>query len=94
MPDRTVTFLSVSAGALFTVYILFVVLTIVFATRQTDLSMQLRDTEGRISELEMSYYAQVAKDNASSPASIGLVQPTEVEYAVAKPASDLSFAGK
>jgi len=94
MPDRTITFLTIAAGALFALYVMLVITTIAFATTQTSLAVQVRETEGKISALETTYYASVARDNASTPASLGLVHPTEVEYAVAKPASGLSFVGK
>lgn len=94
MPDRTITFLTLAAGMIFALYIVLVITTIVFATAQTSLAVEVRDTEGTISSLETTYYAQVAKDDASSPASVGLVKPADVQYAIAKPASGLSFAGK
>jgi len=93
MPDRTITFLTLGAGLLFAVYLAFVIMTVVFATMQTSLAVDVRDAEGSISTLETTYYAAIAKQNASSPSSIGLVQPQDVKYAVAKPASGLSFAG-
>ncbi len=94
MPDRTITFLTLAAGIMFALYIMLVIATVVFATDQTSLAVDVRDAEGRISTLETTYYAAIAKENASSPASVGLVAPTDVEYAVAKPTRDLSFAGE
>jgi hypothetical protein len=94
MPDRTIAFLSIAAAAIFTLYIVLVIVTITFATVQTSLASRVRDTEGAIAQLETTYYASISKQNASSPASVGLVAPAVVQYAVAKPAQGISFAGK
>lgn len=93
MPDRTVAFLSFSAAAIFALYLVLVIATIALATVQTSLAQQVRETEGRIAQLETTYYADIARQNASSPASVGLVAPADVEYATQKPARGLSFAG-
>ncbi len=94
MPDRTITVLSFTAAAIFALYIVLVIVTITFATVQTSLASSVRSTEGSIAQLETTYYASITKDNASSPASAGLVAPVDVEYAVAKPAQGLSFVGR
>lgn len=94
MPDYTVTALSIAAAALAAVYVLFIILTVVFATWQTDLAARVRDAEGNVTELESSYYAMLAKENATSPASLGLVAPSEVHYATDEGASGLSYVGR
>jgi hypothetical protein len=94
MPDRTITVLSLAAGLIFITYIVLVIVTITFATIQTSLAASVRDTEGALSALETTYYASLAREDASTPASAGLVAPTVVEYAIAKPAPGISFAGK
>lgn len=94
MPDRTITFLSFAAGTIFVTYIVLVIVTITFATVQTALALSVRETEGSISKLESTYYAEVARGNATSPAASGLTAPVVVEYAVAKKAQGLSFVGK
>jgi hypothetical protein len=93
LPDQTVTLLSFGAAIIFVVYIALVIFTITLATMQTSLAAQVRQTEGAISQLETTYYAAIAKQNENSPASIGLVRPSVVQYAVAKPAAGISFAG-
>lgn len=93
MPDRTVAFLSLSAALIFALYLVLVIVTVTFAAMQTTLAVQVRDTEGNISDLETTYYADIAKQNEMTPSSIGLVAPADVEYAVEKPARGLSFAG-
>ncbi|MDB5195361.1 MAG: hypothetical protein JWO84_545 [Parcubacteria group bacterium] len=94
MPDRTIGFLSIAAGLIFSTYIVLVIVTIFFATVQTSLAAEVRTTEGSIATLETTYYASLARENASTPASAGLVAPSVVEYAIAKPAQGISFAGK
>jgi hypothetical protein len=94
MPDRTITFLSLSAGLIFVTYIVLVIVTITFATVQTSLALSVRETEGSISKLESTYYSEVAKESATSPAAAGLTVPVVVEYAIAKKPQGLSFAGK
>lgn len=93
MPDQTIAVLIFLAGTLFAVYIALVIFTISLATVQTSLAAEVRTREGSIAELERSYYAAIAKQNGTSPASAGLVHPAVVEYAVAKPAQGLTFAG-
>ena len=92
MPDRTVHFLILTAGAIFTLYVGLVIFTITLATMQTSLAAQVRETEGTIATLETTYYAAVARENQASPASVGLVAPTSVAYATEKPGEGISFA--
>ena len=94
MPDRTISVLSLAAGVIFSLYIVLVIVTVMFATMQTSLAASFRATQGAISELESSYYASLAKETANTPASIGLVTPAVVQYAISKPAQGISFAGK
>ena len=93
MPDQTITVLSWAAGVLFFAYLVLVIVTVSLAAMQTSLAADVRSTEGGISELESTYYAALARENASTPASVGLVAPAQVEYATAKPAQALTFAG-
>ena len=92
MPDQTVLLLTWTAGALFALYLVFVIITVVFATMQTSLAVRVQEAQSQISGLESTYYADLARENATTPASIGLVQPEEVKYAVARP-TRVSFAG-
>ena len=92
MPDRTVHFLLLSAGAIFTLYVGIVIFTITLATMQTSLAAQVRETEGTIASLETTYYAAVARDSQSSPEHAGLVAPTSVAYATEKTGEGISFA--
>ena len=94
MPDKSVTFLSFVAGAMFVAYVVLMIVTVMFATVQTSLALSMRETEGSITELETTYYASIAKVNATSPTAEGYVAPTDVKYAQKSVAPDLSFAGK
>jgi hypothetical protein len=93
MPDRTIAILSWTAGALFLAYLVLVIATVSLAAMQTSLAAEVRSTEGGIAELESTYYATLARENASTPSSVGLVAPASVAYATAKPAQSLTFAG-
>ncbi len=92
LPDRTVYFLLLMSGALFTVYVGLVIFTITLATVQTSLAAEVRETEGTIASLETNYYAAVAVENEAQPASVGLVAPTSVVYATEKLGEGISFA--
>jgi hypothetical protein len=93
MPDQTVRFLTLSAGLIFAFYIMLVITTVAFATMQTSLAVQVRETEGHIAALESTYYAAIAVQNATTPGSAGMVAPAAVTYAVEKPANSISLAG-
>ncbi len=82
MPDRTISVLAASCGALIALYIGLVVTTVSYAAWQTDLAAAMRNTDANIASLESQYYAQVARLDSVDPASIGLVTPSSVKYAV------------
>lgn len=94
MPDRTITVLALTAGALFTVYLVLVIVTVSLATVQTALAADVRVTEGAIASQEATYFDAIAKQNTGTPASAGLVAPVAVEYASAKTAPGISFVGR
>lgn len=92
MPDRTILVLTWTASTLFALYLMFVIITVVFATMQTTLAVKVQETQSSISSLESTYYADLARENSMTPAQIGLVQPSEVKYATERPTA-VSFAG-
>lgn len=94
MPDKTILFLSYSAGALFVIYIACVLVTVYYATLQTTLGATMRDTEGSITSLEQKYYQGVASISGSDPKGAGYVTPTDVVYSEVRTSSGLTFAGK
>lgn len=83
-PDRFIPILSFAVGASLAVYVVLVVTTILFAAWQTQEVSLIRTTEGTISQLESSYYAQVAQVDAIQPASLGFVAPHQVQYVQAQ----------
>lgn len=91
MPDRTISVLSASAGALVLLYLALVVTTVTFAAMRTDLAASVRDTESRIASLETRYYAQVGVLSATDPASMDLHKPVAVHYATLQSAPTLSL---
>lgn len=91
MPDRTVSFLSVAAGACLCAYIALVVVTVTFAAVQTQLALDVRDTESAIGTLETKYYAQVSALAATDPHSMQLSKPKSVTYATRAEAPSLSL---
>ncbi|MDB5265126.1 MAG: hypothetical protein JWN64_697 [Parcubacteria group bacterium] len=91
MPDRTISILGISCGALLSVYVALVITTITFAAWQTELRASIRSTEGMISSLESEYYEHVAAITATAPSAFGLVPPASVRYAAKAPATAVSL---
>lgn len=91
MPDRTVSFLSVVAGGCVCAYIALVVVTVTFAAMQTQLALDVRDTESAIGQLETKYYSQVRALAATDPHTMQLSVPSSVTYAVRAEAPSLSL---
>ncbi len=91
MPDRTISILGYSALALVGAYLALVIVTVSLATYQTDLAVLVHETEGDIGELETQYYAMVEQVDDTNPASVGLVKPSKVTYAVKAAAPSLSL---
>lgn len=86
MPDRTVSILGYSLGALVAAYLVLVVVTVSMASWQTNLSMQVHETEGDIARLESRYYDMVARIDRTDPATLGLGKPARVMYAATQSA--------
>ncbi len=95
MSDRLVPVLSLSCGALVTLYIGLVVTTIFFAAWQTQAVSSLRLTESAIGNLEANYYTTVNRISALYPTTLGFVSPAQTEYVaeVSDTSSGLSFNG-
>lgn len=95
MSDRIIPVLSLSCGALVTLYVGLVVTTISFATWQTQAVNSVRVTESSIGNLEANYYTTVNRISALDPATMGFVSPAQVEYVAEVPSTsaNLSFNG-
>lgn len=93
-PANTISLLSYVAGALFVAYVCCVLLTVYYATLQTDLVASVRDTEGGITTLERTYYDGVEAVSSTNPLIQGYVRPTDVHYATEQKPSVLTFAGR
>lgn len=91
MPDRTISFLSFVAGGCLCAYIALVVVTVTFATVQTQLALDVRNTESSIGMLETKYYAQVSELAATDPSVMNLSEPDSVIYATRADAPNLSL---
>lgn len=91
MPDRTISVLSIAAGALVAVYVVLVVTTVTFAAWQTELALTARDAESTIGNLETRYYGAVGALSATDPGSMNLGKPLAVSYATEAPAPTLSL---
>ncbi|MBU2103405.1 hypothetical protein KKD81_00960 [Patescibacteria group bacterium] len=90
MPDRTISILGYSCAALVVAYLALIIVTVSLAAWQTDLAVEVHVTEGKIAQLENTYYAMVSEIDAANPSSLGLVAPSSVSYAVKAPAPALS----
>jgi hypothetical protein len=95
MSDRIIPALSVSCGALTTLYISLMVMTIFFASWQTESVNSLRTIEGQIGNLEANYYTALNKISTMDPTTLGFVTPSQVEYVNASQNNSigLTFAG-
>ncbi len=91
MPDRTVSLLSVIAGGCVCAYVALVIVTVTFAAVQTQLALDVRDTESAIGQLETKYYSQVSTLAATDPRAMQLSAPASVTYAVRAEAPSLSL---
>lgn len=80
MPNRAITYLSISCGVLLTAYVALVAVTIYFATMRTELTSALRDLESNVSALETDYYGAISKLDAIDVTSAGFVTPLKVGY--------------
>lgn len=91
MPNRLISSLSIACGAMIALYLVLVVMTIFFASWQTELARSVRETEGKISTLEAKYYVTISALHNANPAAAGFVQPHTVAYvaSAARPALSL-----
>lgn len=90
MPDRTISVLSVLAATGMCAYVALIVITVTFATMQTELALSVRTTESNISMLETHYYNQVGTISNTDPRSMNLGKPARVTYAPLAEAPSLS----
>jgi hypothetical protein len=95
MSDRIIPALSISCGALTLMYMVLMVMTISFATWQTESVNSVRSAESAIGTLEANYYTAMNHASSLNPATLGYVAPTQVEYVAeaTSNSSNLTFAG-
>ena len=95
MSDRLIPTLSISCGALTTTYVVLMVMTIFFASWQTESVSAVRNAESQIGTLEGNYYTAMNEASALSPATLGFVTPVKVEYVstAVDASAGLTFAG-
>lgn len=91
MPDRTVSILGYACGALVASYLVLIVVTVSMAAWQTNLAMEVHETEADIARLESRYYDMVAQIDQTDPGSLGLVAPTRVMYATTQAAPSVTL---
>lgn len=91
MPSRTIPVLGYACCALLAGYLALVVVTVSMAAWQTNLAVEVYETEQDIARLESRYYAMVAQIDQTSPASRGLQKPVRVTYAAESPAPAFSL---
>lgn len=91
MPSRTISILSCSAVALVAAYLVLIVATVSLAAWQTNLAMEVHETEADIARLESRYYAMVAEIDRTDPGSRGLEKPSQVLYATTMEAPAVSL---
>lgn len=91
MPNRTITALSYSAAALVATYLVLIVVTVSMAAWQTNLAMEVHETEADIARLEARYYAMVATIDQTDPYARGLMKPERVMYATTQAAPTVTL---
>lgn len=91
MPNRTVSILGYACGALVASYLVLVVVTVSMAAWQTNLAMEMHETEADIARLEARYYDMVAHIDRTDPLSLGLVAPQRVMYATTAAAPSVTL---
>ncbi|MFA9263077.1 MAG: hypothetical protein ACEQSB_07095 [Undibacterium sp.] len=90
-PDRTISILGYSAGTLVALYLGLIVVTVSMAAWQTNLAMEVHETEASIARLEAKYYDTVARIDQTDPSSLGLMKPAKVTYAAKQVAPSVSL---
>ena len=58
---------------------------------QTNLAMEVHETEADIARLEARYYDMVAQIDQTNPASLGLIKPGRVMYASTQTAPSVTL---
>lgn len=91
MPDRTVSLLGYACGALVASYLVLIVVTVSMAAYQTNLAMEVHETEADIARLESRYYDMVAHIDRTDPGALGLVPPARVMYATTQAAPSVTL---
>lgn len=86
MPSKTVPVLGYSIAALVATYLVLIVVTVSMAAWQTNLAMEVHETEADIARLESRYYDMVADIDRRDPATLGLVKPRAISYATTQAA--------
>lgn len=81
MSNRITAILGSCVALLLVGYVSLVVLTVWRAAWQTQLSVQIHETEQEISRLERQYYDAIAVLDRADPATYGLTKPIAVRYA-------------
>lgn len=81
MYSRTISLMSYVAGTLVVAYLALVVVTVTLAAVQTNLSMEVHETEQDIARFESRYYDMIAVIDRTDPSSKGLVKPARITYA-------------
>lgn len=91
MSDRIVPILGYLVAALVTTYLVLVTATVFQAAWQTNLAMEVHETEREIARLESRYYDMVAQIDQTDPTSLGLEKPGRVMYAATKAAPTVTL---
>lgn len=91
MPNQTVSILGYACCALVASYLALIVVTVSMAAWQTNLAMEVHETEADIARLESRYYDMVAHIDQTDPGALGLVPPSRVMYATTQAAPSVTL---
>lgn len=81
MPSKTIPVLGYFVAALIAAYLVLMVATVSLAAWQTNLAVEIHETESELSRLEARYYDMIAAIDRTDPGTYGLTAPKSVTYA-------------
>lgn len=83
LPNNSIKCLSVACGAVFALYVVFMIAAVSFASVEVEHARDARAKESSVVALETEYYAAIARLSSGDPRAEGFVTPSEVEYVTA-----------
>jgi hypothetical protein len=80
LPQHALKYLSIACGAVFGLYVIFMIMAVSFASLEVERARDARTKEASVVALETDYYAAIDRLAGSNPTALGYVTPSDVEY--------------